>query len=263
MWAIVYQLVGGAVICPLYFIAYIWASAGKSYFAEGREIPLSYAKALLPALLLGYLVPTIAMYIPFSDILMTQYMIVVWQFAPVYVNVILFLSSAISLTPSARTAGAAAAAAASSELPRDIQPLKRLYSALFLVSVLYHTGTTITLLLLNNNPQQQQLSFDYVFVASWERRALNSVQALHWVFQWDLYGIFGSSLLWCLLEIYDLRRLLGADEVVGLLSALVFVVLGTGVLGPGAVVAAVLYWREEKLALLETRLQMAGRMKVA
>lgn len=108
----------------------------------------------------------------------------------------------------------------------------------------------------------------------------NSIQALHWVFQWDLYGIFGSGLLWCLLAVYDVRRLLplgrggGGEkknkeekeevEVMGLVPALALIVAGTVALGPGAAVAAVLYWREEKLVLVENGLRNEGvRMKAS
>ncbi|KAK7751905.1 hypothetical protein SLS62_006206 [Diatrype stigma] len=277
VWAVLYQLVGGAVICPLHFIAYLWASAGTAYFAGGREVSPSHARALLPALVLGYLAPTAAMYIPFADIMATQRAILFWQFAPILVNIITLFLSSTSLSSPPPSSAKGGQKQQRTKQPTDIQPLKRCYGTLFGVLALFHISTVIALALPSSSSSSdpQQFTFSHVFLPSYERRMENSIQALHWLFQWDLYGIFGTGLLWCLLAVYDVRRLLmlgkGASvgegknnkkeegvqeaEGVGLVPALALMVAGTVVFGPGAAVAAVLYWREEKLVLVENRLR--------
>ncbi|RYO99222.1 hypothetical protein DL764_006881 [Monosporascus ibericus] len=246
-FAFFYQLLGGAVICPLWLVAYTLTSARKAYFLEGRDVPSSRAKALVPAIVLGYIIPTLAMYVPYADTATTQYVIAFWQFAPIVVNPLVFLFSA--LLPSSPPASPRMPAPGSES--GDMKYLRRLYRVLFVTAALDHIATTGAIL----TSTSPQLGLCHVFLPSRERRMLGSGQAMHWVFQWDLYGIFGSVLVWCLHEVCDLRRLLGVGDVVAPVPALALVCAGAVALGPGAALAAMLYWREEKLALLDSRLE--------
>ncbi|KAF2416274.1 hypothetical protein EJ08DRAFT_709293 [Tothia fuscella] len=63
-FAFFYQTIGGAVIIPLYYLTYQYSYMTDGRHSSGREVSLSYARALVPATLLGYLIPTIAMYSP-------------------------------------------------------------------------------------------------------------------------------------------------------------------------------------------------------
>ncbi|RYP27654.1 hypothetical protein DL767_007584 [Monosporascus sp. MG133] len=252
-FAFFYQLLGGAVICPLWFVAYTLTSARKTYFLEGRGVSSSRAKALVPAMVLGYITPTLAMYVPYADIATTQYVIAFWQFAPIVVDLLVFLFSA--LLPSSPPASPRTPAPGSES--GDMKYLRRLYWVLFVMAALDHIATTGAIL----TSASPQLGLRHVFLPSRERRMLGSGPAMHWAFQWDLYGIFGAALVWCLHEVCDLRRLLGARDITGPVPALALVCAGAVALGPGSILAAMLYWREEKLALLDRRLE--GRAKAA
>ncbi|OHE96187.1 hypothetical protein CORC01_08564 [Colletotrichum orchidophilum] len=47
-WAALYRTIGGGVIIPLYHLAYTLISTKQSYLVSGGEVPLPFAKALLP-----------------------------------------------------------------------------------------------------------------------------------------------------------------------------------------------------------------------
>lgn len=67
IWGLFCQTIGFALVGPLYYAAYIWASADENYWWPlSRQVPTPYAKTILPALLLGYLLPTLLMLLPYS-----------------------------------------------------------------------------------------------------------------------------------------------------------------------------------------------------
>lgn len=240
------------------------ASRTSSYRAAGRAVPQAAARALLPAVILGYVVPTVAMYAVPSDGDggdLTQWIIAAWQPAPIYVNAILVLAT-FSLfpsgpTPSTSSGGGSAAADV------DIPALKRLYGVLALLAAATHAYTLYAIL----GPQSGALGRDgeasaldilaAVFVPSGERRFASAYQAVHYVFQWDVWGIYGSGLLWCLIELHDLRRLLPSGPgllLPGLVPTTLLLAAGSAAIGPAAVMAVFWLWREDKLALVERRL---------
>ncbi|RYO92263.1 hypothetical protein DL766_001754 [Monosporascus sp. MC13-8B] len=162
-FALFYRLLGGVVICPLRFVAYILASARKTYFLEDGNVPLSRAKVLVPAMVLGYIIPTLAMCVPYTDIATTQYVTAFWH-------------------PHTPAPGSESG---------DMKRLRRLCRVLFVTVALDHIATTGAML----TSTAPQLGLCHVFLPSRERRIFGSGQAMHWVFRWDLYGIFGSALV--------------------------------------------------------------------
>ena len=280
VWSLAYQTLGGGIIYPLLTLACVVPSRAGAYWASGRAVSPSHARALLPAVALGYIAPTVLMYAPFprsddadadaNDV--TQLKIAAWQFAPVYVNALLFLLT-FSLYPSGPTSSPAGAGRRNN-VEADIPALKRLYWALYLVAAVTHAGV-LAAILGPWNADPARVSLGAIFVPSGARRVPESpFQAVHYVFQWDVWGIYGAGLLWCLVELHDLLRLgvgrsdagAGSGSGTGFrmlaalaATALVFAV-GSVAIGPAAVMAAFWLWREDKLALVERRLGTRAKL---
>ena len=69
--------------------------------------------------------------------------------------------------------------------------------------------------------------------------------ALHFIFQVDLLGIFVTTSLWCIQVKFELINMGRAPF--GSLYAIFSTLAGTIVLGPGAVLCAVAWWREKQI----------------
>ncbi|KAI0383242.1 hypothetical protein F5Y04DRAFT_31274 [Hypomontagnella monticulosa] len=235
-----YQLIGAAVIAPLYYLAYVFASASDAYYSEGREVSAGYAKSLLPAVVLGYLIPTAAMfYVPLSDITTVQNIIAFWQPAPIYVSVLLLVFSLF--VPSSPSGSAANKNA-------DVKHLKRVYLLVGLVAAVSHATTVYKLL----TSDSAQLAFEYVFLpnrATWKD---SMALGLHYIFQLDFFGAFGSTLIWCWLAVYDVLRILGKPSALDLIKTFLGIAFVTVVAGPGTAIVMVWNWREDRLVMIES-----------
>lgn len=227
---------------PLWWVPLHRNSAEKSYFASGRAVPLPYARVMLPATILIYLVPTVALFIPGHDLITLQNILAFWQLAPVLVNVPLWLAAPfVSSTPSA----------ASKSKNADLPHLKVLYVTVFLVSVASQ-WYTIYGISTSTNPS---VSFASVFLPSTSRWRDSMDAGVMYIFQWDWIIDASVYILPSWIAMYDVQRLLhGAATSVQLIQGAVVITLLTIVGGPGAAIAAVWAWREEKLALVESRL---------
>jgi hypothetical protein len=142
--------VAGAAIIPLYYLAYAVISQNDSYLTQGRALERGQAKALLPALVIGYLVPTIALYIPWGDADVTQNLTALWQVSPAIPNLLLPLFSSF----------AASGANSDSERAGDVKYLKRIYLAIGIVSMVTQFAT-FYVCLTSDNPE---LTLSYVFL---------------------------------------------------------------------------------------------------
>ncbi|KAI1408441.1 hypothetical protein F5Y13DRAFT_172453 [Hypoxylon sp. FL1857] len=239
LFSLLYQVIGGAIIAPLYYATYVFTSAGDAYYFQGREVPSGYARALLPSVVLGYLVPTVALYyVPWSDVKMVQYLTAFWQPSPIYVSALLLLFS--FLVPSSSPSAVAKNG--------DVKYLKRVYLVAGLVSTVTHVST-LYFCLTSDNPQ---LSLSYVFLpnrASWKD---SMALGLHYIFQVDFWGAFGAALFWCWLATYDVLRILGKPGVGDLVKTVLGLAFFTLVAGPGTTIALVCNWREDRLVMIES-----------
>jgi len=240
-WMFGCQTIGGAVMIPLYYLCYVFSSRDNAYFRSGRKVSLPYAKTILPAAILGYLVPTIAMYWPWNNIVLKQNLTAFWQFAPLIVNVLMWIF-AFAFSMSAVTAEKE-----SPKAPADLKHLNRIYLFAGLIPAINHI-TTLLLCITSSNPQ---LSLRYVFLPISTPRLTSPTLDLHYIFQCDEWWSFGPSLLWCWLAVFDVQRLNGSLSVLGMAKAGWRIAAGAVVLGPGATMATVWWWREEMLVRLE------------
>ncbi|RYP47019.1 hypothetical protein DL768_006879 [Monosporascus sp. mg162] len=262
LFGFLYQTVGGAVVVPLFYVAYVAASRDDAYHRSGRELRPGYARALLPATVLGYLVPTLAMFAHGywgRNLHVTQALIAFWQPAPLLVDALLVVFAYVlpcfpsSSAPSSSSSSLTPVSRASARAPPkngDVPHLKRLYLVAGLVSAVVHVGTLYACL----SSSDPQLSLRHVFVPSRATWRDGPTPGLHWIFQWDWWGIVASSLLWSWVVVADALRLLhgrknvAASRLVGVAVGIVALAL---VAGPGTAIAAVWSWREDKLVMIE------------
>ncbi|KAK6086305.1 FAD binding domain-containing protein [Seiridium cupressi] len=218
-------------------ISYI-TSKKDSYLASGRELRPGYAESLLPAILVGYLVPTLALYIPWGDLNITQNLTALWQPAPVFPNVLLLI-----LVPLLSSSSSSRSASETS----DVKHLKRIYLAIGVVSMITHLAT-LYVCLTSSNPQ---LSLSYIFLPNKATWKLSTALGLHYIFQWDFWIIFTSSLVWCWIAVTDtLRSMQGGSRIWQKLVSAINLVLVSLVAGPGTTLALVWNWREDRLVKL-------------
>lgn len=228
-----YQTVGGAIIVPIWFLLFLRHSAqtGK-YELTAVQLPLGYAKALMYAHVLGYLLPTVALFLPFSDpdLSTTQLLVANWQPCPLYVSVILVL-----------TAQVFGDAGESTKFPEsDLLHVKSMYAYSFIVAAVSHIALLIRC-------SQAQWTLSDVFVPQMLSTNQSVGGLIYYIFQLDYIFIFASAVVAAYVTMVDLREL-GTSNV-SLLVAGIGLIIGTVLAGPGATVAAVWWWREDKLRL--------------
>jgi hypothetical protein len=212
---------------------------------SSRTVSLSYAKAILPALFIGYLIPTIAIYLPYKDDNTTkdttQLFVAVWQTCPLYVNAILaiistFISSGSSPKKLTTTS--------------DLPYLHWVYGTIIVTGLVVHLGTIASFLKVTDDPNYTfrhafLLAIDDTFF-SVPRDLGNFPTAMLKIFQWDFWVIFAASLVWAWQGLWDLNRV-GLAKV-NLTVAAITISLGSVLLGPATVLGVVWYYREEKMA---------------
>lgn len=71
---------------PLYYAVYTWISDVETYWWPlNRAVPTHYAKTLLWAIMIGYTLPTVLMFVPWSDPIVMQNFEALWQPSPMFV----------------------------------------------------------------------------------------------------------------------------------------------------------------------------------
>jgi len=229
-----YQCLGAAIVLPLYFAMFTWASSKPGYFTSGREVPT--AKVLLPSLILGYVIPTALMFFPFpfgSDLIAYQNLAAFWQPAPLYPNLLVFL---FSLAPGLGSKQQLARKDA------DVSHLKLVYLLAGIVSMASHVG-----LIYVCSVPGSGLSLSTVLLPDEALRMKDMANGLLWIFQWDFIGTFSAALLWSWLSVVEVGQVAG-QKATGGVVAVGTIGLLTVLGGPGAALAAVWLWREGKMA---------------
>lgn len=250
--AFLYQNIGGAVLIPIWMLLFHRISGPNSYFQSGRAVPLPYARLILPATILIYSIPAIAIYVPGWPLDTLQYILAYWQFTPILVNVPLwFVSSSVSYTP----------AASSKSKNADLPHLKLLYNVLFVVSLLSH-WITIYKVISSNTPG---VTLARVFLPSPAHWLTSHDMGLLWIFQWDWIVCAILHVIPAIVAICDVRRFSPNSETDPSGDRLFKAVCVTAALtvlgGPGAAIAGVWGWREEQMAVIEEQAAAGGRKK--
>ncbi|KAJ5094293.1 hypothetical protein N7456_010154 [Penicillium angulare] len=233
-WGILYQLRGIGFIAPLYFAISLFVSRRANFFIQpGRYVPA--AKFILPALVIGFIVPTILIFFPFKDPIIHQGIIAFWQPAPLLVSCLTMIF-AIAETMISSALGWKKDYSRSPN--NDVPHLKMIYQATGLVSACLHLSLIIGCLL------SAELSLTRLFFPENSFAPVNTLgDGVFVFFQNDFLLVTAACLLWFLLSIWDMNRS-GLSDI-DLRVALSTLVVGYVVIGPGATAATVWLWREK------------------
>ncbi|KAL6415594.1 FAD binding domain-containing protein [Ilyonectria robusta] len=233
----VYQLVGIGKVAPVYFAISLFTTSRAVYTRPtGRPIPSSVAHALLPALCLGYVLPTALMFIQYEDSVVQQNAIAFWQPSPVYVSVLTWTFSRFfqHISP---------AKSLDWEMyeKRDLAPLEAGYALSFFATAITHICTMVYVRY-SPSVSISQAFFNLPTVAS---MGINNDIDGFW--KYDLLLCFGTVAMWCLYSVYELRRL-GYVTTQKAISAGMAIFAGEILVGPGATYAGLWAWREKVIA---------------
>lgn len=194
----------------------------------------------MPATILLYIVPTLAIWFPTNkDIITLQNVLAFWQFAPILVNAPLWL---VSLT------GSPSATTTEQRKNADVFHLRILYAFMFFLSVAVHWYTMYGV----SVSPYPHATYARVFVPSmytWDR---DIPWGLLWIFQWDWIIIGMACIIPSWVAVCDVQRMRkGEASLENILeSFLVIMTIAIGG-GPGAALSAVWFWREGNLAAIE------------
>ncbi|KAI0853831.1 putative monooxygenase [Daldinia vernicosa] len=242
------QLLGIGCIGPTHAIL---SSLFTHESPTGRSIPVSVAKSLVPAITLGFVIPTIFLLIPVPSIRGWQNLLALWQFGPPLFNV---LTKVFSVGLERVKYGNQSAAKREKEHQfdlyekKDVPILKSVYTYAFAVQATAHIAT-LSYIWMHPGISIAKTFFGLPnpLTPSWNLPDLFSEVATF--FRYDMALAVTSFLIGNLYSIWDLRRL-GYIKTTEAIKAALAVVAGQFLVGSGATWAGLWYWREEKLASL-------------
>ncbi|KAK1753897.1 hypothetical protein QBC47DRAFT_385163 [Echria macrotheca] len=227
--ALLSQFLSLGVVCPLYcFLSYIDSPSLESMLQGPRSSPLS----LLPALLLGYYIPGIAMLF-WPDLGERQAWLSVWQLYPIHVSVARYVLSLVAIGKP-KTQGET--------------PLVKFQRELLVTRVCVGFAVVVGAATWLSTLWSAGFAFPSVFVpTSMPARSLPDFTAFCGLFlRWDELFSFASMFVWLGYVYHDAKK---ADLVRTSWSDLALRgVLLSVLLGPGATMGLGWLWREEAVA---------------
>jgi hypothetical protein len=229
----IYQLLGIGKVAPFYFLLSVHTTSRSVYArTTGRPIPSHVAKVLLPALCLGYVIPTVLMFLPHADSITQQNLIAFWQPSPLYVSLLVWVGS---------KALCALRAPKPFDLEifdnKDLPYLQSGYAFCFFATAITH----ICVLLYAGVSPSVSVSQSFFSLPSFDAIDISGF------WKYDMVLCFSSVAVWLLHSVFELRRFgyittFTAFKATGL-------TLAAGILvGPGATYAGVWAWRESIIA---------------
>lgn len=222
---------------PLYFLAYFRESSPAAYWMPtSRHLSSSYTKALLPSLLIGYLLPTILTYLPFvdPDQEIHQILIALWQPCPAFVSLLLVtISTAYGERPTTSQE-------TDSTARNNMKHLHRVYTTSFMVSAAAHV---LTIMACRSSSDPSVSFFKTIVRVPVGRYSISMVEGLRYMFQVDFWILFSAPVMAVYLNFWQLKRMGKINMslngiIIRMAVALVFV-------GPGATVVGGWYICED------------------
>ncbi|KAE9367468.1 hypothetical protein N431DRAFT_383174 [Stipitochalara longipes BDJ] len=232
LFGLAMQFLGRGQIVPLYlFFQYVASPPSKYTLGSSYLVPIRYAKALLPALIFGYIIPTLGFLWPTFTHETKQSWNFVWQFFPIW--------SALFHELLARCFKDVPEQERGRDLASDLVWLRGTYEFLFLLSA----STYIYVFFVSPVPFSQ-LFFGNIW--NWGKDVRSLAEGVRLVSRWDEIFVFAGTAVWVLLCFRDLKR---EEKTKAGWVKLLLIMAGTGfVFGPGASMAVMCAWREELLA---------------
>ncbi|ROW18194.1 hypothetical protein VPNG_00105 [Cytospora leucostoma] len=252
-WLMAAQLLGLGLVLPLYVLALYRSSSHPAYWMPAeRFVPRAFSRAIIPALVLGFLVPCALVAGPTTFTWeYAQESIALWQISPVLVSLAADWISGFLAGPRKVIAGGGLGekknkAPLEDYKELDVAGLKRLYNFVFVVASAAHTAILLALV------WTPGLSVAGAFVPHEPRHPVADIAEGVGIFlKLDLLLTVASMLVWCSISCAESRRV-GADGM-PLLKNVGLLVAGSVLFGPGA--AFIAFWkrREMKVARPELR----------
>jgi hypothetical protein len=185
------QAVGFGVTMPAYYILDLVFSSHEPAHLAIRDARKLDSKVFVPAIALGYLLPSALQLLPVSEDL-HQILLAVWQPFPIYVVTFFWLFSRGS--PSSQLAK-------KTTTKKDVEGIRHIYSFGITVGMVTH-WTTILLVFFRpsifNAVISERLSFTNVFVphpVHWHGPSTIAQASMQFL-QWDLYCGGTAGLVW-------------------------------------------------------------------
>ncbi|KAI8959570.1 putative monooxygenase [Daldinia sp. FL1419] len=243
------QLLGIGRIGPAHAIL---GSIFTHELPTGRVVPISVAKSLIPAMTLGFVLPTIFALLPVPTFRSWQHLLALWQFAPPLFNL---LTNIFSTSLDRWQRGNKSVEEYDKEHQfdcydkKDVPILQSAYTYAFAMQATVHIATLFYAWIHPGlSITKTFLSLPNPFVPSWNLTSLSNEISIF--FKYDMAIAVVSFASANLYSIWDLRRL-GYIKTTEAIKAVLAVVSGQLLVGSGATWAGLWYWREEKLAGLD------------
>lgn len=210
-----------------------------------RAVPLHVAKSLIPAITVGFLIPTIMTLTPTPRVQAWENWCALWQFSPLLFNVLVVgISAGIKKWESGEKRDGERDM--SRYEAKDVSTLQSVYTFAFAVQATAHIAS---LAYGWSHPDvslsKAFLDLPNTFKVDWSLPSLSAKVATMLKFDqaFATVGYLGSQLY----SIWDLRRLgyIKTDEAI---KAGVTTLAGQWLVGSGATWAGLWYWRERKIA---------------
>jgi hypothetical protein len=179
-------------------------------------------------MLLGYLLPTAAMYYPFSNVDHTMLASAIWQPSPILVNLLWAFFSSMS---------------SSTKGGQDYIRVTLIASAI--LSTFSHIATTYICY------TSSDLTYGSVFLPI-DNGSLSFESAIHYIFQVDFLFVQIATTVWCFQSLVNVNASTPGIRPISPARAACFIVGGAVAVGPAATLSAVWYWREGQREKLES-----------
>jgi hypothetical protein len=224
---------------PLYILFASWVQSNALYIrTTGRPVDPADAQAVLPGILLGYVLPTVMMFSPWESKTAWQNMIVWWQLSPGFAGLAVWLIS--KLLRAVRTP---------SDWPeaeeyrnKDVGTLRFTYGFSALSTAAVHVWAVRHVVLTPGMTLWSTfLEMPYLF-GPWD-----PITTPFSVLKYDMALAVAAVLIWCLYVVYSMRAV-GYVTTAQAVRAAVAVLASLVLAGPGAMISGLWYWREGKIA---------------
>lgn len=217
---------------PLWFAFYFYTTSKSAYWQKPFSMSAASAQGLFFAIWIGFILPTVAIYLPGLSTDTRQLLVALWQPVPLWVNIIWAIAAKI--LPDSDTDRP------KEEFSDPTYWIKSLYTCAMFISTIFH-WTMVYNCLFSKNPD---VTLTNVHLPM-PREEYSMSQALLFIFQVDFWIIVGAALFWCYISVGDFFELGMTNIDAGTAGMLLFFV--TNLLGPGAAISLTCIWREDRM----------------
>ncbi|UPK90661.1 hypothetical protein LCI18_001596 [Fusarium solani-melongenae] len=237
IWLTLVQSAGIGIYMPIYYAVYTFVSEPETYWWPlNREVPIENAVNLIWSVAIGYALPTLLMFQSWENPLVVQNFEALWQPSPMLVTVICSLLAAVYMRRGEVPHGPRKA----HHVAPDVAHLQALYLVTGVIGLLFHVYCLSKIFL------SASLTLESVFWPDFTRQPKPFGEGLRAIFLADFWGFEIASYGWLCMAVWDLKRV--GRTTVGVAKSSAWIALGYLLVGPGATMSAVWYWRESLMA---------------